>query len=133
MSEGNIELATQVVDALNRRDLARLIDLTDPEVEWRSLFASLGEGGVYSGHEGMRRCMRDIEDAWEMWRVEIDDALAVGQVTLMVGRLHYRGKGSGVETASSAGWVITVSNERVRSARVFREPEEAVKDVGLPQ
>ena len=132
MPEGIIELATQVVDAINRFDLSRLIELTDPEVKWHSFFA-LGEGGVYSGHDGMRRYIRDIEDAWEMLRVEIDDALALGQVTLLVGRLHYRGKGSGVETASSAGWVLTVSNGRVMSLRAFLEPEEALKAVGLPR
>jgi ketosteroid isomerase-like protein len=50
MSQENVELARQIMDALSRRDLSRLIALSDPEIEWYSLFASLGEkGGVYRG------------------------------------------------------------------------------------
>ena len=38
-----MELATRVMEALSRQDLPRLLDLTDPEVEWHSFFAELGE------------------------------------------------------------------------------------------
>jgi hypothetical protein len=36
MSEENVERARQVLDAVGRRNLARLVGLTDKEVEWRS-------------------------------------------------------------------------------------------------
>ena len=49
MSQQNVDLAGQVLDALNRRDLSRLIALTSPEIEWHSIFAELGEGGMYQG------------------------------------------------------------------------------------
>ena len=57
MSQENVELAGQVLDALPRRDVSRLIALSDPEVEWQSFFAevALGEGGGYRGHDGIRR------------------------------------------------------------------------------
>jgi ketosteroid isomerase-like protein len=64
MSRENVELAGQVMDALGRRDLSRLIAFADPEVEWRSFFAELGEGGVYRGHDGTRRYMSDLNEAW---------------------------------------------------------------------
>jgi hypothetical protein len=55
VSQDNVELARQVLYAINGRDLSRLIELTDPKIEWHSFFAELGEGGVYRGHDGLRR------------------------------------------------------------------------------
>jgi ketosteroid isomerase-like protein len=80
------------MDALSRRDLSRLLELTDPAIEWHSFFAELGEGGVYRGHGGTRRYMSDLNEAWEIVRADIHDVLAVGDVAVLVGRLHYRGK-----------------------------------------
>ena len=133
MSQENVELAGQVVDAVAQRDLSRLIALTDPEVEWHSFFA-LGEGeGVYRGHDRMRQYVSDLNDAWEIVRPEVDDRLEVGDVVVLVGRLHYRGKGSGVETESQAGWVLTFRAGKVLCFRAFREPEKALAAVGLSE
>jgi hypothetical protein len=63
-------------------------------------------------------------------RPEVDDRLEVGEVVLLVGRLHYRGKGSGVETDSLAGWVLELRDGKVRYFRACREPEETLRAVG---
>src|SRR5436190_5113303 len=39
MSQETVRLAREVLDALGTHDAARLIELSDPEVEWRSFFA----------------------------------------------------------------------------------------------
>lgn len=133
MSHENVELVDEVIGAVERQDLSRLIELTDPEVEWHSFLAELGEGGVYHGHEGIRRYARDLSDAWEVLRTDVDDTLTVGAVVLVVGKLHYRGKGSGVETESPAGYICNVRQGRVVYMRAFREPEKALKAVGLSE
>ena len=46
--------------------------------EWHSFFAELGEGGIYRGHEGTRRYLHDLADAWEIVRADVDDGIAVG-------------------------------------------------------
>ena len=132
MSQENVELAHQLVDAVARQDLSRLIELTDPEVEWRSFFAQLREGGVYRGHDGIRQYVKDLGDTWDFLLTEVEDTLAVGDVVLMVGRLRYRGKGSGVEAESLAGYLLKVREGRAVSMRAFREPVEAIEAVGLP-
>jgi hypothetical protein len=67
MSQGNVELARKVLEGLATQDPDTLIELSHPDVEWHSFFA-LGEGGVYRGHEGTRRYMSDLADAWEVGR-----------------------------------------------------------------
>ena len=131
MSQENVELARAVLDTLGTRDAERLIALSDPEVEWHSFFA-LSEGGVYRGHDGTRRYMCDLADAWEIRAAEVDDALGVGDIALLVGRIHYRGRGSGVESASPAvGWMLKFRDGKVLRFRAFSEPEQALEAVGL--
>jgi len=131
MSKENLELAHQVMDALSRRDLSGLIALADPEIEWHSFFAELGGGGVYRGHDGTRQYMRDLNDAWEIVRADVDDGIAVGNVAVLVGRIHYCGRGSGVEGESPAGWMLKFREGRAVCFRAFREPEQALEAVGL--
>jgi ketosteroid isomerase-like protein len=133
MSQENVELADQVFDAVTRRDLSRLIELTDPEIEWHSFFALGDPEGVYRGHDRMRRYLSDLDDVWEIMRPEVDDTLHVGHVVVLVGRIHYRGKGSGVETKSPVGWMLKFREGRVVSFRPFREPEQAFEAIGLSE
>jgi ketosteroid isomerase-like protein len=131
VSSDNIELAREFLDAVARRDLPRLLALTDPEVEWRSFFALGEEGGVYRGHDAMQQYVSDLSDAWEIVRPEPDDGVAVGDVAVLVGRVHYRGKASGVETESAAGWMFKFRDGKVFRCRAFREPEEALEATGV--
>jgi ketosteroid isomerase-like protein len=131
MSQENVELARQVLAALGRRDAERLIALSDPEVECYSLFALGEEGGAYRGHEGARKYMSDLDDAWEIGRADVDDALGVGEVTVLVGRMHYRGRGSGVEAETPVGWMLKFRERKLVCFRAFREPEQTLKAAGL--
>jgi ketosteroid isomerase-like protein len=131
MAEDNLEHGRRVLGVLSE-DREALLALTDPEVEWHSFFAELSQGGVYRGHDGMRKYIDDLGDAWEMVRAEVDDGVAVGDVVLFVGRIRYRGKGSGAEDATPAGWVLRFRDGKVLSFRAFRDPERVLEAAGLP-
>ena len=130
MPQETVDLARNLLTVLSERDPARLIEMADPEVEWHSFFA-LGEGGaMYQGHEGTRRYMNDLSEAFEIGLAEVDDALGVGDVAVLVGRIRYRGKGSGVESESPAGWVLKFREGKLLCFRAFRDPEEALEALG---
>ena len=130
MSRTTLAVAHEVIDAVERRDLETLIALTHPHVEWRSAFVA-GTGGVYRGHAGMREYVRDMKDAWDIVRLDVDHEIGVGDVVVFVGRIHYRGKGSGVEDETESGYVLQFENEKVVAFRPFRDPEAALAAVGL--
>jgi ketosteroid isomerase-like protein len=130
MAPETMDLARRALSLLSDGKFEELIAMTDPEVKWHSFFAELGQGGVYSGHEGMREYARDLQDAWDVVRVEVDHALPAGETALLVGRIHYRGKTSGVETKDPAGWSLRFRNGKVIQFRAFRDPERALGDVG---
>jgi ketosteroid isomerase-like protein len=131
----NLETVRQVLDAVTRRDLERLLELTDPEIEWRSFFAVLRESGSYHGHEAMPRYIEDMHEAWEHLRVEFTDALELDEVVIAVGWVHYRGRASGIEDTERIGWMFRFLNGRVLRFRAFREPQrwlEALGEVDRP-
>ena len=135
MSQENVEMAGLVLDALARRDVEGLIALSDPDVRWHSFFAEVafGAGGGYRGHNGIRQYVSDLNDAWEIVRADVDDGVGVGDIALLVGRIHYRGKASGVETASPAGWIFKFRDGKVLRFRAFREPAQVLEDAGLSE
>jgi ketosteroid isomerase-like protein len=108
------------------------VELTTPDVEWRSVFAvSQGEGGVYRGHDGIRTYVKDMNDAWEIVRMDIDHELAVGDLVLVIGGIRYRGKGSGIDGKTESGLVLKFSEDRLSSFRPFLDPERALEALGL--
>ena len=133
MSQEKVELANQVMETLSRRDLPGLLAVADPEIEWHSFFAEVGEGGVYRGHDGTRRYVRDLNEAWEIVRADVDAGIGAGDVALLVGRIHYRGKGSGIETESAAGWMLKFRDRKLLRFRAFRDPERALEAAGLSE
>ena len=132
MSQENMAVIKQVIDAIAKFDASRLIALTDPNVEWHSFFA-LGEEGVYRGHDAMRKYADDLKEAWDVLRVDIDDGMEAGDIALLVGRIHYRGRGSGVETDARTGWMFKFRDGRVLCFRAFREPEKVFEAIGLSE
>jgi ketosteroid isomerase-like protein len=130
MSRENVNLAHQVIDAVEQRDVDRLIELSDPEVEWRSAFV-VSASGLYRGHDGIREYVDNMNDAWDIVRLDVDHEMGVGRVVVFVGRIHYRGKGSGVESETKSGYVLTFRDGRLLRFRPFRDPEDALEAVGL--
>jgi ketosteroid isomerase-like protein len=131
MSQENLEIAHAAVAAVAQMDPARLVEITDPDVEWHSFLAQIGEGGVYRGHDGMRQYATDLREAWDTFQATVVDSLAVGEVVLLVSQLRYRGKGSGVDAESPAGHLIKVRNGKIVLMRSFRDPEKALEAMGL--
>jgi ketosteroid isomerase-like protein len=127
MSEENVEIVRQLAVAVSRGDLPEVLELTDPQVEWRPAIAPLGQ---YRGHDGIRQYLSDLDEAFETFRINVVDLLGVGDLVMALGRIHYCGKGSGVETQASLGWVFKLRDGKVLRIRAFREPEK-ILEAGL--
>jgi ketosteroid isomerase-like protein len=129
----NVQLVRTLLRAIGERDLPRLLELTAADVEWRSFFAALREGGLYRGHDGMRQYVADVSEAFDTMRPEIRDVLDIGETIVGVGQIHYRGRGSGLESDELAGWVFRFRGGRVAYFHAFREPDRVFARVGLAE
>ena len=97
MSEELEELGRRALAALEKDDPAALLELCDPEIEFRPLIAGV-EGGLYRGHDGIRRWFDELSTSFDERRPRIVSIETTGPDEL-IGEidLHLRGRGSGVE------------------------------------
>ncbi len=128
-----MELAREILDALGRRDGPRLVALAQPDVEWLSFFALGEEGNMYRGHKGLSQYMSDLGEAFESLVPEVDDAIGAGDIAVLIGRILTRGRGSGAESETPAGWMLKFRDGRLVRFRAFREPPQALEAVGLSE
>ena len=69
-------MVSRWVAAMNRQDAEELVSLAHPEVDYMPYLASLsGEAGAYKGHDGLRRYVGDLTEAWSWYHVEIRSSL----------------------------------------------------------
>jgi ketosteroid isomerase-like protein len=124
-------LVDDIIDAVTRKDGRRLVELTTPDVEWHSFFA-IGKRRVYRGHDEIREYASDLADAWDVIEPRLDDVLVVGDVAVLVGWIHFRGRTSAVDAEEPAGWVFKFRDGRLAYFRAFRDPEGILGAAGVP-
>jgi ketosteroid isomerase-like protein len=109
VSAENVEAVRAWVAAINARDVARLTQLADPGIEYEPLLAELSgrDGAVYRGHADLRAYVAELGDAWEWFHVEVEEYVDLGDQVINVGRLHAKGRSSGVEVVEDVAWLHT--------------------------
>ena len=133
MSEENVEIAKQAMDAFMRRDLDAYDDLFTQDFEWFPALPSTVEGGGYLGRGGIDKYFGEINDTWEEFRVIAEDYRDLGGRLLMLGRIEGRGRGSGVQVDAQLGAVWDFRDGRISQARVYLDHGEALRAAGLSE
>ena len=123
------EAVVALSEAITRRDPDAAVALCHPEVEFLSMLAVSGRR--YLGHEGIRQYFRDVESAWEEWRVEVHRTVAApdGRVAVVM-TMHVRGLESGAELSERTGHVWTLRDRLLLRNEPYRDPDEALREVG---
>jgi ketosteroid isomerase-like protein len=133
VSEQNIELLRRTVEAFKARDIDALTALFDPQAELHSVITTPG-GAVYHGHNGLRRYLRDLEDAWEgEFHVEPQAYFDLGEHTLGFFVVRGRGRVSGAEVAMSNTLVTRWRDGLQVYAKFYLDREEALRDLGVSE
>jgi uncharacterized protein len=117
----------------HRRDPNELFAHLDPAVEVHPLTGAMLEGVSYRGHEGMRQWFEDVAEYWESMWVEADQFLDAEEAVVVVGRVHGRGKSSGVAVEAPAAWVFHLRDARLTYLRLYLDPSQALESVGLSE
>jgi ketosteroid isomerase-like protein len=129
----NVELHRHGVEAGNSRDVEALIAIADPSIELHSSMTTPG-GAVYHGHDGVRKYIRDLQEAFgDDLRVEPKAYFDLGEHTLMSYAAYGRGQQSGVEVAGRATQVAKWRDGLCVYLKVYLQVEDALKDLGVSQ
>jgi ketosteroid isomerase-like protein len=115
--------------AITSGDLNAALEVCHPEVEFLSVLAV--DGKAYLGHAGIRQYFEDVTSAWDEWTVEVHRTADVpdGRVVIEM-TMHARGRESGLPIAVFAAHVWTLKDGKLLRNRPFREPEQALREVG---
>ena len=135
MSDENVEAFRSAMAAYNRRDVDAFLEAFDPMAEIHPLtLAMFGrEATVYLGHEGIRQFIRDVDEVLPQIQVELLEIRDLGERIVASGRLHARGRASGVEVESPIGWIMEFRGGRVIRMRDYLDPREALEAAGLSE
>jgi ketosteroid isomerase-like protein len=112
-------------EALNRRDVEALVELSTPDVDCDPLQISVA--GRYIGHEGVRRWMREVttHDPGHHVETESISTIADDRVALF-GKLMMHGR-----AVSPYTLVIVVRDGKVAAMRSYLTDEETLTQLGL--
>jgi len=135
MSQQNVEIVRRVSDAYNRRDVGAMLDELHPEIEWHPwLQIQLGGGAtVYRGHQGVRKGIRELEEALSEIEAEQTEIRDLGERVVAIGHLRGRGKESGAITESAIAWIVEFKSGKVIRVREYLDAKKALEAVGLSE
>jgi ketosteroid isomerase-like protein len=133
MTQGNVEVARDLVQAVNRRDLDAFLELLRPDVEWDDREGWPGIQGVYRGRPGVRDWWERFLEVWESVAVEIDEITEGpdGSVVLELSGA-FRGASSGVPTEIRAWEVLWIVDGLV-ARRQLSWSKDAARDAARLQ
>jgi hypothetical protein len=66
-----------------------------------------------------------MEEAFEVWELHPETFEEARDSVLVLGSMHLRGRGSGVELDQEAGWIVDARDGRMSRLQTFTTHEEA--------
>ncbi len=132
MSEETVEVVRRGFDAWNRQDLEAVRECFSPDLEIDASDRVLNPD-VYKGVDGFMRMRREIGEAWDEFRVEVEETFEAGEDVVVFARAVGRGRASEVEIDFRSAWLMTVRGERVTRARLYRDRTQALEAAGLSE
>jgi ketosteroid isomerase-like protein len=124
----SLDIARSGIEAYNRGDLDAIFELTTDDVEF-VVSDSMANSGTYRGREGFESMMREWEEAWEEFRIEIEEMTQEGDVVVVSTAQYGRGRGSGIETQMQPAHLMWFRDGRLSRWRLCASTEEALRQL----
>ena len=131
MSRENVEAARELIQAFNRRDLAAMTEMFDPEIEWTPIGPAAVERAVYRGRDEVSGGFASTWETWKVFRLEEHDARDLGDSVLWLGRAQLEGGASHLELDQEFAVRITIDGGKIVRIRGFQTWLEALEAAGL--
>jgi ketosteroid isomerase-like protein len=107
MSQENVEMVREWLDAWNRRDVESMLGAFHPDVEWHTSGAFLGLVPLYAGHDGFRRFWSEFTSPWESFAVSLHEVRDCGEQVLGLGAFEAQGRdGLRVQRPAASIWTF---------------------------
>jgi ketosteroid isomerase-like protein len=133
MSEENVDVLHQAIDAFNRRDLDAFLALCDPDVEFISYLAQVEGGDPYRGHDGVQDWWERLLAVYPDFRAEIEEARDLGDRTIARARVHGRGVESDAPMDQTMWQLAEYRHGKTIGWRFFTSEADALEAAGLEE
>jgi ketosteroid isomerase-like protein len=129
MSQENVEVVRRAYEVFDT-DLAALLRLLDPAIEWVSPSDAL-EPGLRHGHDGVRDAFAATAMAWDRPTHTAHEFVDANDKVLTTVTFRGHGRGSGMEAEQTEFHVWTVRSGAIVRFEWFYKRQEALEAVGL--
>ena len=129
MSATKIEQFSQLIEAANREDLEGALAFIAEDVVW--IAARSAVQGPYYGHDGIRAFFADNQESFERFEPVVQETRELADSVLVIGSIHVRGRGSGVDTVVPMAGIATYRDGKLVRWEDFRERERALAAAAL--
>jgi ketosteroid isomerase-like protein len=130
MPQQRSDLIRRALEARERGDVDTMLEpLTEDVVVDAS--RRVLDPFVAEGHDGFRKFISFLDEAWANQRVEPEELIEVGDELVIPIRLVNKGRGSGVVVHARAAWVVTFRDDKIARLTVYQTRAEALEAVGL--
>jgi len=132
VSERNLEIVRRAWDAWADKDMDRLIEDWDPEIEWDlSHFAEAPPDARYRGVAQVMTLIANWMAAWETYEATVEEAAAAGDKVLLIVRRRARLRETGEQSDTVAAQVWTLRDERIVSITSYSDLEAGRRAAGV--
>ena len=132
MSQENVELYRQGIDAFNRRDLDAFLALADPDVVGVARVQAI-EGGTHRGHDGARQWWDNLLGVFPDFTIEVVSVRDTGRLTVSALRLRGHGEGSDAPVEQLVWQVSEWRDGRVVRWEMYESEQDALEAAGLSE
>ncbi len=102
-------------------------EIMDPDIEIHSV-AGLLTGRAYRGREGLEQWEADITESFDEWTIDAERFEDAGPgCVLAIGRVHFRGRESGISIDEPCAWLIGHAQGLVTRFEVFMNAIEEAR------
>jgi ketosteroid isomerase-like protein len=124
-----VQLVHEIIEALNRGDVEGMLARMDRDFEWRPLESSPVGGGVYRGHEQVRRYVEDWLGIFDDLRLDLEEPTEVGDRVVAMVQGHGRGRASGLQLDTRFCQVWTIRGGTATGMGEHATREQALAEV----
>ena len=131
MSQENVEIVRRWNAAYNRRDFETMFELSDPDLEFTSIFSATES--VFRGYDGLRAYFDGIDTAYARFQIPPERFFDAGAAVLMQCRIEWRGSESGAEGTMPMAVAWWLKAGRVFHLESYPNLSDGLRAVGLSE
>ena len=132
MSQENVEIVKRAVAAVNRRDIDGYLACCTEDVQLTTPLVEVV--GTYDGPDGIRRFFTDVGDTGPDFKLTIERLEAVGpDRVLAFMQVTASGRASGIPQDVKTGNIYDLTDDKIKSIRIFADRQQALEAAGLQE